>query len=234
MIKALATMIALLATVGNAVAQEVTLSANAKEIYLGANGAVFYDGFVPETDVFISWKNGVYADIWTSTALNFRRDFDKEVDVTVGKAGKFHGFDYAVDGSYFIIVITDVITTSIELSRSVEINPRLTLAPYIRAEAYGPVRKGGPPRGIMGIAGLRGSVTIVPRLSISYRGLLKKDTGCFGFDSAVMGQGYVGIPIRLTSRLNITPGVSFSAPISRVRDGRKQEAVWEIGFSRRF
>jgi len=217
MIKALATMIALLATVGNAVAQEVTLSANAKEIYLGANGAVFYDGFV-----------------WTSTALNFRRDFDKEVDVTVGKAGKFHGFDYAVDGSYFIIVITDVITTSIELSRSVEINPRLTLAPYIRAEAYGPVRKGGPPRGIMGIAGLRGSVTIVPRLSISYRGLLKKDTGCFGFDSAVMGQGYVGIPIRLTSRLNITPGVSFSAPISRVRDGRKQEAVWEIGFSRRF
>ncbi len=190
----------------------------------------------PQTDIAVSWKNGVYADLWTSTAFNKHRDFDKEIDVTLGKTGKLGKFDYVVDAAYFLIVIKDVIDINGELSREFKIGPRLNLAPFIRGERYFPTQKGGPRAGKMSIGGMRGQVQLASRVKLAFRGWLKKDTGCFGFDPATLGQGYVGLSFNVTDKWTLLPGVTFSKPFTNVsvHDGRKSEANWEFTTSYRF
>ena len=213
--------------------QGVTVTTKSKPIYLGSNGAIFYDGEVQQTDAWFQWNNGVYADIWTSASFNQNWNFGKELDLTLGKVGKLGTFSYSANINYYVIVITDVANVNAELSRDF-LRGKVSIEPYVRGEWYFPVRRGGPRRGIMGVGGLRTSVRMSSALSLVARGWLKKDSGCFDFDSALLGQGYVGIPFKLGEKLSITPGMNFSAPLSSVRDGRKREAVWEIVLSYSF
>ena len=215
-------------------AQEVTLTTKTGTIYLGANGAVFHDTPVVHTDIFLNWKNGVYADIWTSTAFKGGWGFDKEVDLTLGKSGKLGKFDYSTDVSYFALVITDIAVVNVEFSRTFQANTRIGLTPLVRGEYYFPVRKGGPRRGVMGIIGSRASVKLAPRVDFAGMARLRKDSGCFEFDSALLGQGFTGLNFKITEKLTLSSGIYFSSPISSVRDGRKKEAVPEIGISYRF
>ncbi len=232
MIKAIIALLVLLAA--NASAQEFSLTSKAKEMYLGANGGVFYDGFAPQTDLFVSWKNGIYADVWTSTAFNTGWDFDKELDLMLGKAGKIGKINYTVDAAWFFLVIKDVVNVNAELNRELKVNSRVSLTPFIRAEWFFPGLKGGPRQGVMGVSGIGGEIKLAPRMALAFKSWLKKDSGCFDFDSALLSQGRIGFPIKISEKTSLAPGVSFSAPISRVRDGRKKEAAWELSFSRRF
>lgn len=232
MIKVAIALFVLTAT--NVSAQEFSLTSKAKEVYLGANGGIFYDGFAPQTDLFVSWRNGIYADIWTSTAFNTGWNFDKEVDLMLGKSGKIGKVNYAVDAAWFFLVIKDVVNVNAELSRELKTNSRVNLTPFIRGEWFFPGLKGGPRQGVMGVGGIGGDIKLAVRLGLAFKVWLKKDSGCFDFDSALLSQGRIGFPIKITEKTSLAPGISFSAPISRVNDGRKKEAVWELAFSRSF
>lgn len=206
-------------------AQEVTLTSKAKEIYLGAQGGEFHNEPVLQTDLFVAWKSGVYADFWTSTAANTQLQFDKEIDLILGYAGKVRGFSVATDVQYYFIQGIDVANVNVEVGLH---------GAFVRLEAYAPVQSGGPGKGLIPSAGYKGGVKLVSRLGLDAQGWLKGDTGAFGFDPAILAQGYLGLKLEVAGKTSLLAGMRLSAPISTVHDGRKKEARWEIGFSQGF
>ena len=207
-------------------AQEVTLTSKAKEIYLGAQGAEFYkDSPVVQGDLFATWKSGIYADLWWSTAANSRLDFDKEIDLVLGYARKVGRFGVSTDVQYYFIQGIDVANVNVEAGLN---------GAFVRLEAYTPVQPGGPGKGLLPSAGYRGGVKLASRLGLDAQGWLKGDTGAFGFDPAILAQGYFGFKVDVAGKTTLLAGMRLSAPISTVHDGRKKEARWEIGFSQGF
>lgn len=221
----------MLFVIGTANAQDITLTTKSRSAYLGGNGAIFYGNQVQHSDVWIQWKNGVYLDVWHSVGFNGKRDFDKEVDWTVGKSGSYKGLDYSVDFNHYMLVIIDAMGVNAEVSHTHQFFPRLSVGPYLRLESYFPVQKTGPRKGLFGTVGIRTSSRINSKTSLILKDWFKKDSGAFAFDPALLNQGYAGLTVNITKQFAVTPGVNFSVPISRVRDGREGEAVWEIAVS---
>ncbi|OGM97949.1 MAG: hypothetical protein A2735_00960 [Candidatus Yanofskybacteria bacterium RIFCSPHIGHO2_01_FULL_41_21] len=215
-------------------AQEITFTSKARQIYLGANGDPFYNGFVPQSDLSLAWENGFYGDVWFSTALNGRKDFDKEVDITFGKSGKIGQFNYTTNINYFVLVITDVMNVNGETNRNLQINRKVNLAPFLRGEVYFPVHKGGPRQGLMVVSGIRSSSELHPRVILLANYWFKMDSGCFGYDRALLGQGFVGLGFKVNGKVTVTPGVTVSKPLTSVSDGRRFQSNPEIAISYRF
>jgi len=218
----------LMANVANA-QETATLTSKYTPVYFyDSNGARFYNGPVVQSDLFVTWKSGVYADIWTSTAGNTRLDFDKEIDVTIGYAGKVGRLNYKTELLYFVVKDGDVLDLNTEVSLG------FVVSPFIRVELYKPVENTGPKQGTILNAGLRSSFKIAPRTTLSLEVTAHRDSGAFGYDRADILSGYIGLAVAVTDRTSLLVGVTPSHPLSVVRDGRKDEAVWEVGFSRRF
>lgn len=206
--------------------QEVTLTSKVKGDYLGGDGATFYKGPVLQSDVYVNWKNGVFADVWTSTSNNTQIEFDKEVDLAVGRGGNVGPMKYLVDVEYYVIKGIDVLNANIEVGRG---------GSFARLEAYSPRASGGPRKGLITAVGHRAELPIGhSRVSAVGQGWLKGDSGCFGFDKALLAQGYVGLKVGLWHGASLVGGARLSTPISKVGDGRKKEAVWETGLSHSF
>lgn len=206
-------------------AQEVTLTSKAKAMYLGVDGARFYDESpVVQSDIFVGWKNGVYVDGWASTAANKALKFDKEVDVTLGKSGNIGRAKYDLNTGYFMVQGIDVMNHNVELGFKSQ---------FIRLEAYNPAQKGGPGKGLQALVGARQALQAGKHVTVDLQGWVRGDSGCFGFDNALLTQGYGGVRMSL-GHTNIIAGARFSAPVSHVSDGRKKELVWEFGFSQNF
>lgn len=209
-------------------AQEVTLTSKVKSIYLGANGAEFYnDSPVLQTDLFAVWKSGVYADLWTSTAGNTELKFDKEIDLTLGRSGKFGRVKYATDVQYYFIQGINVMNGNLEVGAG---------SAFVRLEGYAPVKSGGPYKGWFISAGSRNDLRLASKIHLDVQEWVKHDSGAFSFGELWLIQGYIGLSASVTDKTNIVGGVKWSKPISEVEraDGRKEEARWEIGMSRRF
>jgi hypothetical protein len=212
-------------SVNSVFAQDVTLTSKAKQMYLGVDGARFYDESpVFQSDLAVNWKNGVYGDVWASTAANTGLKFDKEVDVVVGKSGNIGQAKYDVNTGYFMIQGIDVMNHNAELGWK---------SNFVRLEAYNPVQKGGPGKGLQALVGARQVFPAGTHLAFDVQGWVRGDSGCFGFDKALLTQGYVGTRVTL-ARTNIIAGVRLSAPVTEVHDSRKKEAVWEFGISQSF
>ncbi len=227
----LGTIAVLVFATGSVFAQSVTVTSKVKAIYLGAQGAEFYpDAPVLQSDVFVSWKNGMYFDLWTSTAANTTLRFDKEVDFTLGRRVVVGRMKYSADMNYYAIQAVDVLNPNVEVSLNAT-----KLSPFARLEVYAPRKRGGPKKGVMEILGLRSATKVAPRLGLQVEAKVRHDSGAFGFDEAWLGQGYVGAVIYV-GKSTVVGGVRMSDPMTSVsaKDGRKGEAVWEIGISRGF
>lgn len=206
-------------------AQDVTVTSKAKAMYLGVDGARFYDETpVFQSDVAVNWKNGVYGDVWTSTAANRQLKFDKELDVVIGKSGNIGRAKYDVNSGYFAVQGIDVMNHNVELAFKSQ---------FVRLEAYNPVQKGGPGKGLQALVGARQVLPAGKHLAFDVQGWVRADSGCFGFDKALLTQGYVGARVSL-GRTSVITGARLSAPVTEVHDGRKKEAVWEFGISQSF
>lgn len=212
--------------------QSMVLTTKFKSDYIGSNGGDFYSKPFQPTDIWIQGKNGWYGAVWASTGYNSRFvEFDKEVDVTVGRVGKCWSLDCSVDTSYYFVMGKDVANVNGELSK--EMKPKeleLRISPFIRGEFYTPTQRGGPRSGFFVSSGFRSSTKIFdPRITFMLEAWVKKDTGNFGFDSALLGQGYVGVSFALTEKVKLVPGVKYSEPLSHVQDGRKTKFTPEVG-----
>lgn len=220
-----AAIVVVLTLASSASAQQITATSKAKGDYLGADGAIFYDGAVLQSDLSLSWKSGLFAGIWTSTAANTALEFDKEVDMFVGYGSKVGRLKYTLDAVYFVVQGIDVANANLELG----------LGPtFVRVEGYTPVQSGGPRKGLIFATGVRQDFQVAERIVLNAAGLLKHDSGAFGFDRGWLAQGYTGLSVEIVKKTSLVGGARWSTPLSKMTDGRKTEIVWELGVSRSF
>lgn len=217
-------------------AQEITVTSKVKSSYLGLNGGVFYDEPVVQPDVYIEWPNGVYADLWASTAFNGDRAFDKEIDLTLGFNGTVSHVDFTVEANYFILIVPDIFNVNLEARKAFSMSGGISVIPFLRIEGYVPVVSDGPRRGLMAVAGVRIPIQIVSLVSSSFKAQIRRDTGCFGGDPAVLAQGSLDFDVRMSEVLHLLVGVMYSDPITSVStaDGRKASVAYSGGFSYSF
>lgn len=214
----------------SAYAQDVTLTTKAKEMYLGVNGARFYDEApVSQSDVFVLWKNGYYADVWGSSAANSELKFDKEIDFTFGRGGQIgEHAKYLAEGVYFAVQGIDILDFNVEVSGTTN-----AIAPFVRLEAYAPRKTGGLRKGTMTSLGVRGNLKY-GKWNFPYEEYARRDSGCFGFDKGILAQGRVGVGYDINVKTSVGAGIRFSEPLTDFTDGRHNEVVWDIGLVRTF
>lgn len=212
-------------------AQEVELTTKFREKYIGTTASVFHDGAVQQSYLDFFWKNGFWAEVWTSTGFDTENNWGKEIDLVVGKNGRLGRFSYGTDFEYFFIQGKDVVNLNGEISRTFADG---TLIPFLRAEAYAPNQKGGMRKGLMGILGVKSELKITPRISTSISTQIRKDSGCFGFDSGVLGQGYFRVKVTLSEKWSVIPGIVGFIPLSHRQDGRVAATASEIALTRHF
>lgn len=224
----LATLLFVL-TSASAFAQEVTLTSNIRPMYLGVNGARFHEGAVTQSDVYVGLKNGYYADAWWSTGFDSKLNFGKEVDLTFGRMLKFGKVALATDANYFIVQGKDVIDLNADVTYRYA---------FARLEAYTPSQRGGPGKGLMMSVGMRAIdeplFETIERVRVSASQWVRRDTGCFGFDSAWLYQGNMGVGFVVTPSTTLRVGTRWSIPLNSPHDSRKGEWFWETGVIRKF
>jgi hypothetical protein len=212
-------------------AQDITLTTKFRSAYLGSTGGMFYDDIVQQGDITASWKNGWLVNAWASTSFNDKKDFGKEIDFTVGKNGNLGDIDYYTDFEYFLVQGKDVANWNGELSKS--FNGGL-ISPFIRAEAYFPTQTGGLRKGLMGVFGVKSNFKVSPKISISLGVQTRKDSGCFGNDAGVLGQGFIRTGFAINDKWTVIPGIMGMIPLSHRTDGRVAATATEIGVSYRW
>ncbi|MEN9405194.1 MAG: hypothetical protein RLY47_153 [Candidatus Parcubacteria bacterium] len=223
LIVALALMFGL--TVNSASAQTYSFTTKLIDTYRGANGGLFYDGPVIQSDLFISFQNGLYGDLWVSRGgkAGWMDEFDSEVDYNAGWANNILDL-----GVMYIDVSTlaasDVFQLYTKLStREFQggLRGRFVVEHYLAMSGNDPAR---------------GTITrlhvmqsrVLGRGSLDWKLGAFYDTGAFGFAEGTVGEGEVSLLYNM-GRLSVGPLVKCTAPISLSRDdGRESGCAFGI------
>jgi hypothetical protein len=222
-------LIAVVAVPSNA--QDVELTTKFRSAYLGSTGECFYDGLVQQTYVDLFWKNGIWAEVWTSTGFDTKDNFGKELDLIIGKGGKFGKFNYSTDFEYFFVQGKDIINLNGEISRNFAGG---LVSPFVRLEFYAPNQKGGLRKGVMESSGIKSDFKISSKINASIKVEARKDSGCFANDSGMVGQGQIKVSFSLNKKWSITPEFMGMIPLSHRHDGRVADTASGIGLTYKF
>ncbi len=215
---------------------QMTLSTKAKPQYLGANGAIFFDGQVQHSELFAKVGRGFYFDVWHSISFERGSNFGKEVDFQIGKTGKIGPLNFDASAMYLLIQGGNVASMTQRISYDHPGESSVKLSPFVQVSEYWPTggEGHGPASGVLTSFGAVLSAKLTDRLSLSKRSSLVLDNGAFGFNPAQLFRSYAQLNISLSENLTVAPGVLFSVPLSKTGDSRKREIVLELGLSRRF
>lgn len=242
-------LILLIGSRANAGDMSATISTKAWSKYVNANSSVSSDKSCWQTNLFvelpaIATLKGFYVDIWYSTGLDdFPRLSSNWADETAYMLGlggtiKGFGFDAGIlydDALKLFRSNGDVFSPYAEISKSFPIFKNSTLSPFARFEFYFPVRGSEPKKGIYSYAGLKHSLQLLPRLSISQKGAFMHDNGAFGREPSFVGQYDGEISYKISKLLSIEPlAVKLRTPITSVSDGRKTETAFATGITLHF
>ncbi len=211
---------------GVAQAQEVSFTTWLSKAYMGPNGALFADKVVQQGDLRIDLKNGLYCDVWGSTAFDRNKEYDKEADYTCGIAREL-AKKLKVDLSlaYFQVQGIDILTSSFMVRSGVV---------FFRVDAYKPRIDGGPKKGLLLNGGFSNNFQFGKHLEFAIEESVRYDSGAFGFDRATLAQGQLNMNISVSRTTKLLLGLKLSTPITTVHDGRKTETVWIFGLQRNF
>ncbi len=218
-------------------AQSVTITPQVYSKYLGGNGAIFYDSPVAQIDVFVAWRNGIYADAWKS----FGSGFGNENDLSVGWTKQLkHGWYINpellyIDASPSGDVHNDVVSPRVELGRRFKMTDSLSVAPYARWENY-QMRKWlyKTNGGNFFFVGTKFDWSPMQKTTISLNLKVVRDAnGAFALTPGWLAQTCLRGEVRVAKRTALVLDVKTSSPLT-THDTRKAEAVAGIGFSYRF
>ena len=217
-----------LAIATTARAQEVSVTSMIRSVYMGQQGSIFADKAVSQTDLYLSWQNGIFSDVWFSTGADTKAEFDKELDLIVGRAGSHGEIKYSTDFEYFVIQGVDVVNVNGAIGYKFLL---------VKLEAYSPIQKGGPRKGLISSVGFQVNQASlsehIKRLKFNVGEWVKYDTGSFGFHEIWLLQGQLKGIFSLSEKTGIGAGLRWSVPITSSQDSRKGEIVWEFGLTQR-
>jgi hypothetical protein len=217
----------------------VTFSSYWANQYLAfGGGAVLYDKPVVQSDLYVSFDNGLYLDLWSSTSLDtkWNNNLGDEVDYGIGWEKTIRkytvriGFIYFDEPNVFTLGAGDIAYTHAKVSRPVY---GITLCAGF--ENYITMPDSGFQGGNIFSVGLSKSVSLrKDKLSLGASAALAYDDGGFGLDNGLLGRGNISATWKLTKKLSfIAPSVSWYAPLT-IDDSRKFDTVVSAGFSYKF
>lgn len=229
-----------------------SLSVDMLTEYLGANGVIFHDEPVLQTDLFVLITLGlpidVYIDIWWSSDFDgdLSGSYGDEVDWTAGILGKVPwvpgsiDFGVSVFDTYDLFKsggpMGDVIRPYLTLSKGIRLNESHLVTPYTKFEAQLPLRS-GIGRGYNLTFGAKHSWQAKPWLSVNSDLSTQYDSGAYGFDRAWIGFAKFSLGWRLREDFLLrAPTLKGSCPMTSVSelDGRSCHGVIGFGITYNF
>lgn len=204
-------------TVNSASAQTTTVTLKYIDKYLGSNGGIFFDGRVFQPDVFVSFQNGVYADLWASRGDRGKwgEAFDSEIDFNAGWADE--NFDVGVLYILSPPSASDVLNlyataTTDELVGGVMV--------FLKLEHYLAMDGNDPGRGSFTHLGLKGDRTL-GNFNFGWTVEAFYDTGAFGFSDGTLAAGKATLFYDF-GQLSLGPMVKATMPIHLASDDGRE------------
>jgi hypothetical protein len=111
--------------------------------YVFSNGALAYDKFVAQPNLFVKLQNGFTMDVWSSIPVDtsdIGDNFGTELDFTVGWSGEVYGFNLNLNANYYDMYRvfradeSDMWVPTFETSYDFALTPEITVSPYFKLE----------------------------------------------------------------------------------------------------
>ncbi len=213
----------------------VTLSAEASTRYFTFDsGAPLSDEKVIQPNLNVAWENGLYLNVFASRPLARnvpKSDFSFENDFGIGWAGEFDYWSLDVSLTYYDepslgkFGADDIWFSNLKASHGFgPVNLDFEYGGYTAVK--GSSHEGGH---ILSV-GLSKEIDYQERLSIGSSTKFAYDDGGFGLDNGFVSITELEAKWKVTKRISITlPKVALYVPVT-VRDMRKTEVVWSMGF----
>ncbi len=233
----------LLIFVSAASGQDVALTSVMRSQYVYGNGNPLHDKPVIQTDLCLSFSNGLWADVWGSVPCDLAdtgKDYGTELYLTAGWAktvGSYHvslgvGYDDLYHADRF--EGSDWGTVIFEASKDFHPLRSFAISPFVHIETYfifdGSVIGDTFPR-----LGSYYSLKLSEIARLEGKGYLLYDPGILSNKAMLMGD--LDTSVHWKSGKNSVlefPYFRVIAPLTTAYGGRKFEAIWGAGITVKF
>lgn len=216
--------------------------------YMGCQGSVWSQRPTAITDITVALRKtplqGLYANFEMYTALDKTaftgQNYSNEIDWTLGFAREIKGIQTNFGISYFDVIPlfkTEGYAWVPFAEIGKEFKPEKThrITPYVRIEGRILRENRIPQNGIFAIWGIKHSWQITESLALKQKINLLYDSGTFGLQESLHGQYRMEAQYALTKHFFLKPfGLYFSAPLTKINDGRKPTAIFASGLGHTF
>ena len=209
-------------------------------------GATLYDKPVIQTDLFVSFRNGLYLDLWNSTPLDgYNHNYGTEQDFGVGWSGPLSTFGLKGSASDVVLNVEvmyfdepqvgtfgagDMLYTHVKLSKAFKWVTAFAGYENTAVSPFGSVRG----LDVFSVGASKGASFFKDLVSASTSLALAYNTKAFGLDNGLFIRGNVELDWKLTKRLTvILPSLNCWSPVT-VCDRRSFDAVIAAGLSLKF
>jgi hypothetical protein len=206
------------------------------------SGSVLYDKAVSQSDLNLTFENGVYVDLWGSKSLgaeSWGSNSGDEVDYGFGWSGKIgNGFSLNVGLTYFDEPMAmsfgpcDVWYTHLKLSHDLTLGHGLgDVTLFGTYESFITTPGTSYEGGNLWSLGVSKTQAICKDLSVSTSGVLTYDDGSFGGDHGLLAKFGLELDWQVTDHFKVVlPQLNLYVPFA-VSDCRDTEFVAYVGVS---
>jgi len=194
----------------------LNLSTMVKSGYLGGNGNMFSRDPVIQSDLFVTFENGVWLDIWNSEGLTSDLDdgYDDEIDVGAGWAGAIGGGMSLNAGINYFNVYS---ITKLDKSDLVQLFAEVTasdltvdlfgakMTPYVRVETLKDMGNDSVNFESVTSIGEKIAVSVTDKVGIAAKVSLSYDPGIFGVEPGLRGAAEGQVNLKVSDKLTLTP-----------------------------
>ncbi len=229
-----ALIVAILFVLPMTVSAQVLVSTEVVSKYIAGAGFLPHDGTTTQVDVLITLPKGFFFGLWFSSGFDFKPNFGREVDYTLGWQNEVVGTGLAFYdlNDIFGTQGADIVLPYLELHPSF-MRVDQTFTPFVRAEYNLCTRSMSKNSSLDLSVGMKQSWQISERFSVNQRIRLLYDDGLFGSRSGFITRWDIGASAQVTRQVNLNLSVKNSIP-SRSMTDRQNLTSFGVGVSSSF
>ena len=213
---------------------QISVSMDLFNKYVVDPGFIAHDDQVVQADIFVVLPKGFSIDFWGSSGADFKPNFGREIDFTMGWSGKFVGCGLSFFDLHnvFSHKTADIVQPYVEV-RSTFSNGNHSFNPFIKADYNLATRDQSKNSASDVMVGIKHGWQINQTFSVSQKFRLLYNDGLFGSKSGFITRWDIGMSARVTRQVNLNLSVRNSIPSGSLTDRQKATAVG-VGISSSF
>ncbi|MDP2631054.1 MAG: hypothetical protein Q8P56_06655 [Candidatus Uhrbacteria bacterium] len=213
---------------------QTSVSTEVVSKYIAGAGFLPHDGATAQVDVSVTLPKGFFFGLWFSSGFDFKPNFGREVDYTLGWQNEVVGTGLAFYdlNDIFGTQGADIVLPYLELHPSF-IRVGQTFVPFARAEYNLCTRDRSKNSSLDLSVGVKQFWQINERFSVNQRIRLLYDDGLFGSRSGFITRWDIGSSVQMTGQIKLNLSVKNSIP-SRSMVDRQNLTSFGIGVSSSF